>query len=102
MKYSGGIKKIISVCSLILLLYGASSFSVWAATFQCEKDTYIDALYPDDNFGGSDRLLVADSEQPTRALLKFYIPSWVAASNISGCANCAVQRSLDKWRRCGN
>ncbi len=84
MKYCGGINKIISVCSLILLLYGASSFSVWAATFQCEKDTYIDAIYPDDNFGGSDRLLVANGEQPTRALLKFYIPSWVAASNISG------------------
>lgn len=83
MRYCGNIKKIIMLFSLTLVFYMASCISLWAAIYQCEKDTYIDALYPDDNFGGSDRLLIADSEEPTRALLKFSIPLWVGASNVS-------------------
>ena len=83
MRYSERIRKIISVLPLIIFIYIASPFTARAAIYSCEKDVYIDALYPDDNFGGSDRLLIADSEEPTRALLKFTIPSWVAASNIS-------------------
>jgi len=72
------------VVSLMLCLYMSSSITSWAASFRCEQDTYIDALYPDDNFGGSDRLLIADSDKPTRALMRFDIPEWVAASDISG------------------
>ena len=55
---------------------------LWAATYQCVQDTYLDAAYPDDNFGGSDRLLVSNSSAPTRVLMKFAIPDWADSSNI--------------------
>lgn len=83
MKTFGRMKEILCLLPLVLNLYLTLPCISWGAMFACEKDTYIDALYPDDNFGGSDRLLVADSDEPTRALLKFSIPSWVEASNIS-------------------
>ena len=55
---------------------------LWAATYQCVQDTYLDAAYPDDNFGGTDRLLVSNSSAPTRVLMKFAIPDWAVPSNI--------------------
>lgn len=64
----------------IILLTGA--VPGWSATYQCIQDTYLDALYPDDNFGGSNRLLVANNTLPARALLRFYIPDWVESTNI--------------------
>ena len=78
-----GFKKTIIVLSLMVCVIASLYFSSWAAVYSCEKDAYIDALYPDDNFGGSDRLLIANTQQPTRALLKFTIPLWVTSSNIS-------------------
>ncbi len=83
MRYGGSITKTVIVLFAALFLHISSSFTSWAAIYQCEQDAYIDALYPDDNFGGSDRLLLADSDEPTRALMKFAIPEWVDASNIS-------------------
>ena len=65
----------------IIVLTGA--VPGWSATYQCIQDTYLDALYPDDNFGGSDRLLVANNTLPARALLRFYIPDSVEEANIS-------------------
>lgn len=53
-----------------------------AATYQCVQDTYIDTAYPDDNFGGGDRLLISNTANPTRVLMKFAIPSWVDTANI--------------------
>lgn len=53
-----------------------------ASLYRCTQDTYLDAASPDDNFGGSDRLLIANNKEPGRALLIFAIPAAAEASNI--------------------
>jgi len=83
MMHGQRVKTIMGTASLMLCLFIGAPISSLAAVFNCVKDAYIDARYPDDNFGGSDRLLVADSDEPTRALMRFAIPEWVAAANIS-------------------
>ncbi len=83
MNYCAREKSIMGAVFLTLCLCISPSIAAGAASFDCVQDAYIDALYPDDNFGGSDRLLVADSDEPTRALMKFTIPEWVDASNIA-------------------
>ena len=74
-KFTGGL---IAAGFLIL----GFSCTLWAASYQCTHDAYIDYLYSNDNFGGSDRLLVANNQEPTRVLMKFDIPDWVDPSNI--------------------
>jgi len=64
------------------IIFLTASVPGWSATYQCIQDTYLDALYPDDNFGGSDRLLVANNTLPARALLRFDIPDSVVPENI--------------------
>ncbi|MCX5902538.1 MAG: DNRLRE domain-containing protein [Proteobacteria bacterium] len=82
MRYKNSWKHIAG--SLLLagcLLLGFAGLSS-AATYQCVQDTYIDTAYPKDNFGGSDRLLISNSGNPTRVLMKFNIPEWADSSNI--------------------
>ena len=76
LKHSAG-SLLLAGC-LLLSFTGLSG----AATYQCIQDTYIDTAYPDDNFGGSDRLLISNTSDPTRVLMKFSIPDWADASNI--------------------
>lgn len=71
-----------TIFPLAVLLIFSLSFSLWAASYQCIQDTYFDRLYPDDNFGGCDRLLIANNDEPTRVLMKFKIPGWVEISSI--------------------
>lgn len=70
------------VFSAVLLILHAPAELI-SATFSCLQDTYIDEAYPKDNFGGSDRLLIADSKFPSRILMKYYIPEWVEISDIA-------------------
>ncbi|MDY6972118.1 MAG: DNRLRE domain-containing protein [Thermodesulfobacteriota bacterium] len=63
------------------LIHGLS-LTLLGASYQCTHDAYIDCRYPNDNFGGCDRLLVANNQEPTRVLMKFDIPEWVESSNI--------------------
>ena len=80
------LKKIIKLFFMVLFVAGCLilKFPVLldAATYYCVYDTYIDAAYPLDNFGGSDRLLLSNTSYPTRALMKFNIPNWVDADNV--------------------
>jgi hypothetical protein len=77
-----------TLCTLIAVLAICQTAwptkGVWAASaYLCLQDTYIDAAYPDDNFGGSDRLLIANNAQPARMLLFFDIPAHAEAANIA-------------------
>jgi hypothetical protein len=74
-----------SLLLAVCLLQGFSSLTD-AATFQCIQDTYIDRAYPDANFGGSERLLVSNTSDPSRVLMRFAIPAWVAPDNVKQAA----------------
>jgi hypothetical protein len=80
------LKKIIKLFFMGLFVVGCLipkfPVNLDAATYYCVYDTYIDAAYPLDNFGGSDRLLLSNTSYPTRALMKFNIPGWVDADNV--------------------
>lgn len=68
--------------ALIGFLAVFSTAAQAASLYRCTQDTYLDAAYPDDNFGGSDRLLIASNKEPGRALLMFAIPASAEAANI--------------------
>ena len=74
-----------SLLLAVCLLPGFSRLTD-AATFQCIQDTYIDRAYPDANFGGSDRLLISNTSDPARVLMKFAIPAWVDPDDIKQAA----------------